>query len=89
MASFKFRDQKAPKTRLFTCPGSPARDLAPAAPTPGAQYDAEPATTADQRPGRAILTSSVVKTFGQPSLVHQWLTAHTGNPGKTVGNGMR
>jgi hypothetical protein len=22
MASFKFRDQKAPKTRLFTCPGS-------------------------------------------------------------------
>jgi nucleoid DNA-binding protein len=22
MASFKFRDQKTPKTRLFTCPGS-------------------------------------------------------------------
>jgi hypothetical protein len=25
MASFKFRDQKTPKTRLFTCPGSPLR----------------------------------------------------------------
>jgi len=30
MASFKFRDQKTPKTRLFTCPGS-AGDPAPTA----------------------------------------------------------
>jgi hypothetical protein len=54
MASFKFHDQKAPKTRLFTCPGSGTfAQLAKASFMPPVDIASLPASLLDRFAGTA------------------------------------